>query len=35
MNFIKTEEISDLHNNNIGYRPDGSPVLIDYSGFQN
>lgn len=31
--FIKDEEINDLHNGNIGVRADGAPVLLDYSGF--
>lgn len=33
INFIEEHGIGDLHNDNIGYREDGSPVLLDYSGF--
>ena len=33
LDFIDEKEISDLHNSNIGFRADGAPVIIDYSGF--
>ena len=33
MNFIKEEEINDLHRGNLGYL-NGRPVLLDYSGFR-
>ena len=35
MAFIKDYEKqwTDFHNGNIGYREDGTPVLLDYSGF--
>ena len=26
-------EISDIHSGNVGFLPDGTPVLIDYAGF--
>ena len=32
--FIKDFGINDLHFNNVGVREDGSPCLIDYSGWQ-
>lgn len=32
--FIESYNISDLHFGNVGYRYDGSPVLIDYSDFK-
>ena len=32
-NFIEKEGIDDLHWGNVGIRKDGSPVLLDYSGF--
>lgn len=31
--FIDLENISDLHSENVGFRADGSPVILDYSGF--
>ena len=31
--FIEAEGISDLHYGNLGFRSNGEPVLIDYSGF--
>ena len=31
--FVKEMEINDLHDSNVGYRADGSPCLIDYSGY--
>ena len=34
VNFIEQNRISDLHNGNIGYRKDGAPVLLDYSGYE-
>ena len=33
MNFISDENIYDLHNNNVGFRENGAPVILDYSGF--
>lgn len=34
--FIEAEDIDDLHWGNVGIRKfDGSPVLLDYSGFEN
>ena len=33
LDFILIEGIGDLHSDNIGYREDGSPVLLDYSNF--
>ena len=32
--FIEQNGISDLHDGNIGYRKDGAPVLLDYSGYE-
>lgn len=32
-NFIEKEGIDDLHWRNVGIRKDGSPCLLDYSGF--
>ena len=34
LDFVREWEINDLHDDNIGYRNDGSPVLLDYSGFR-
>lgn len=31
--FIELEHISDFHTGNIGFRKDGSPVILDYSGY--
>lgn len=31
--FIDLENISDLHIGNLGYRKDGSPCILDYSGY--
>jgi len=31
--FLDEYNISDLHRNNYGYRPDGTPCLIDFSDF--
>lgn len=33
--FIEKEVIDDLHWGNVGIRKDGSPCLLDYSGFNN
>lgn len=33
MNFIEEENINDLHSGNVGFRADGSPVILDYSGY--
>ena len=33
--FIEKEGIDDLHWGNVGIRKDGSPVLLDYSSFNN
>ena len=32
--FINEENISDLHTSNVGFREDGSPVILDYSGYE-
>jgi hypothetical protein len=32
--FIEKEGIDDLHRGNVGIRKDGSPCLLDYSGFE-
>jgi len=32
-NFIADMGINDLHDDNLGFRKDGSPVILDYSGF--
>ena len=31
--FILDENIRDLHSDNIGFREDGSPVILDYSSY--
>lgn len=31
--FIEEEDIRDLHTNNIGFREDGSPCILDYSSY--
>jgi hypothetical protein len=31
--FIDENNITDLHDGNLGFRKDGAPVLLDYSGF--
>ena len=31
--FIDLENIYDLHSDNIGFRANGAPVVLDYSGF--
>lgn len=31
--FIDENNIDDLHDGNLGFRKDGAPVLLDYSGF--
>lgn len=33
MKFILEEHICDLHSGNVGFREDGAPVILDYSGF--
>ena len=33
LDFIREHSIDDLHYGNIGYRKNGEPVLLDYSGF--
>lgn len=33
LKFIELEEIGDFHSGNVGFRADGSPVILDYSGF--
>ena len=33
LSFVEEENISDLHRGNLGYRADGSPCILDYSGF--
>lgn len=33
IDFIELEHINDFHSGNIGFRKDGSPVLLDYSGY--
>lgn len=35
LKFIEKEDIDDLHSENIGYGPDGEPIIIDYSGWNN
>ena len=32
--FIELEGINDFHTENIGFREDGSPVILDYSGYR-
>ena len=34
VDFVEQNRISDLHGGNIGYRKDGAPVLLDYSGYE-
>ena len=34
LKFVETHNINDLHNGNFGYRKNGAPCLLDYSGFQ-
>ena len=31
--FIDLEHINDFHDGNVGFRKDGSPVILDYSGY--
>jgi hypothetical protein len=31
--FINKEDLYDFHSGNLGFRKDGSPVLLDYSGY--
>lgn len=33
LDFIEYYGIRDLHNGNLGHREDGSPVILDYAGF--
>ena len=33
INFCIEADINDTHNNNYGYRKDGSPVIFDYASF--
>ena len=33
MAFIELEQINDFHCGNVGFRKDGSPVILDYSGY--
>ena len=33
MAFIDLENINDFHCGNVGFRKDGSPVILDYSGY--
>lgn len=33
LDFIDDENINDLHTGNLGIRADGSPCILDYSGF--
>ena len=33
MAFIELEHINDFHTGNVGFRKDGSPVILDYSGY--
>ena len=33
IDFLVAFDINDLHQGNIGFRENGDPVLIDYSGF--
>ena len=32
--FIELEHIRDFHTGNVGFRKDGSPVILDYSGYE-
>ena len=34
MAFIDLEHIDDFHTGNVGFRKDGSPVILDYSGYK-
>ena len=31
--FVDLENINDFHSGNVGFRKDGSPVILDYSGY--
>lgn len=31
--FLVEEGVNDLHSNNLGFRKNGAPVILDYSGF--
>ena len=33
VDFVKRERINDLHDGNVGFRDNGEPVLLDYSGY--
>jgi hypothetical protein len=33
LKFIDDEDINDLHGGNIGFRKDGTPCLLDFSGY--
>ena len=33
LRFLDEEDINDLHDGNIGFRNDGTPCLLDFSGF--
>lgn len=33
LSFIEKRQINDLHNGNLGYAKDGSPKILDYSGW--
>jgi len=33
-NFIDKEDISDLHMENVGFRRNGAPVILDYSSYR-
>lgn len=34
MAFIELEHINDFNTGNVGFRKDGSPVILDYSGYE-
>lgn len=34
LQFIEEREINDFHTENIGFREDGSPCILDYSGYK-
>ena len=33
INFIKEHDLHDFHNDNIGFRKNGAPVILDYSDY--
>jgi len=33
VDFIREERVGDFHAGNVGFRKDGAPVLLDYSGY--